>query len=186
MTRFTTTVRTDDVLQVDPDAVWQAMGDPDLLALLAPAVAAITPGDGQRWCWRLVGISAMGVSVAPSFTERMDFDHDHRRIEFAHDPPEGKSEAAGAAGTYHLIASAEGAYVGIDLTAHVDLPLPRITRGAVEKVMARTIISGGRRFADNLLRHLGASDSRGMHVVPLDEPFPRVTAPSDPGDARSQ
>ncbi|HUG85369.1 MAG TPA: hypothetical protein VMM13_12430 [Euzebya sp.] len=188
MTRFTSTVRTDDVLHVDPDIVWQAMHDPDLLARLAPAVAQITT-HGQRWCWRLVGIKALGVSVAPSFTERMSFDdgagdggaHDcnARRIDFAHDPPPAKSEAAGATGTYHLLATDRGTYVGLELTAHVDLPLPGIARGAVQKVMARTIVSGGQRFADNLLRHLDIS-SRGMLVVPLDVAFPRATTDARP------
>lgn len=180
MTRFTTTVRTDDVLDVDPDLVWQAMKDPDLLARLAPAIAEITP-NGDRWCWRLVGINALGVSAAPSFTERMRYDEANRRIEFAHDPPDGKSEAAGATGTYHLIATDEGAYVGIDLTAHVDLPLPGMTRGAVQKVMERTIVTGGKRFADNLLVHLGNVSSRGMQVVPTDASFPRATAQVTPG-----
>lgn len=175
MTRFTTTVRTDDLLHVEADAVWQAMNDPDLLARLAPAVARITT-HGERWCWRLKGINALGVSVAPSFTERMTFDDAARRIDFAHDPPQGKSEAAGATGTYHLVATEDGAYVGIDLTAHVDLPLPRMVTGAVENVMTRTIVSGGQRFADNLLRHLGVMRSRGMQVVPLDVTFPRVDA----------
>lgn len=174
MTRFTTTVRTDDVLDVDPDVLWKAMKDPDLLAQLAPAIAEITT-DGDRWCWRLVGINAVGVSAAPSFTERMRYDEGNRRIEFAHDPPDGKSEAAGATGTYHLISTDEGAYVGIELTAHVDLPLPGMARGAVQKVMARTIVTGGKRFADNLLAHLGDVSSRGMQVVPKDAAFPRAT-----------
>lgn len=179
MTRFTTTVRTDDIVHADPDAVWAAMGDPALLARLTPAVAEITRTDGDRWCWRLVGINALGVTAAPSFTERMTYDHERRRIDFAHDPPDGKSEAAGAAGTYHLIRTDEGVYVGIDLTAHVDLPLPRLARRAVETVMARTIVSGGGRFADGLLRHLGAT-ARGMQVVPEDAEFPRVPASAAP------
>ncbi|WP_370328118.1 SRPBCC family protein [Euzebya sp.] len=173
MARFTTTVRTDDVFDADPADVWSVMQDPDALADLAPTVASITT-DGDRWCWRLVGISALGVSAAPSFTERMRYDHDDRRIDFAHDPPAGKSEAAGASGTYHLREVDAGTYVAIELTAHVDLPLPSMMGGAVRRVMDRAIVLGGQRFADNLLRHLGVTESRGMEVVAHDVPFPRT------------
>lgn len=173
MTRFRTTVRTDDIVQVEPDRIWSVLHDPDLLAELTPAVAQITT-DGDRWCWRLVGINAMGVSAAPSFTERMSFDEDARRIDFRHDPPAGKSEAAGATGTYHLIVTADGTYVGIELTAHVDLPLPKLAGGAVRGVMDRTIVAGGQRFADRLMAHLHITRSRGIQVVPPDAAWPRV------------
>lgn len=174
MTRFTTTVRTDDILDVDAAAVWAVMTDPGLLADLTPAVAEITPLDGDLWCWRMVGIDAMGISVAPSFTERMAFDHDRRTITFEHAPPDGKTEAAGARGTYVLLDTDAGAYVGIDLTAHVDLPLPRMAGPAVRKVMDKTIVAGGGRFADKLMAHLGVTRSRGLQVVPADSRWPRA------------
>jgi hypothetical protein len=181
MTRFTTTVRTDDVLDTSADAVWDVMRDPALLADLTPAVAEIT-ADGDRWCWRMVGISALGVSVSPTFTVRMRFEEraalpggrSARRIDFAHDPAQGSREAAGATGTWLAVDTPAGAYVGIDLTAHVDLPLPRAMSRPVTAVMERTIVTGGARFARNLMAHLGVPSSRGMQVV--DEGWPRVDA----------
>ena len=173
MTRFTTTVRTDDVMHTDAQTVWTAMQDPDLLASLAPAIAAITPLDGDRWCWQMVGISAMGVSVAPSFTERMVFDEEAMRIDFEH-APSGSKEAAGAKGTWLAQDVDGGAYVGIELIAHVDLPLPKMAKGAVTSVMDRTIVAGGQRFARNLMEHLGVKSNRGMEVVPNGRAWPRI------------
>jgi carbon monoxide dehydrogenase subunit G len=174
MTRFTTTVRTDDIMDTSADAVWAAMHDPDLLAELAPAVAAIAT-DGDTWCWRMGGISALGMSVAPSFTERMVFDEAAKRIEFEHAPPPGSNEAAGASGTWLAVDTPAGAYVGIELTAHVDLPLPRAAGRAVRAVMERTIVHGGQRFARNLMAHLGVTASRGMQVVDAAD-WPRVAS----------
>ena len=64
------------------------------LLVTATAADGITV-DGDRWCWHLSGIRALGVEVAPSFTERMTFGAPSR-IEFRHDPPPGAVERAGA------------------------------------------------------------------------------------------
>jgi hypothetical protein len=97
-------------------------------------------------------IPVLGVSVAPSFTERMTFD-EPRRIDFTHDPESGQ-EKAGVEGTYELEEVEGGTRLSIDLDICVDLPLPGIARGAVERAMRGVIAAMGRRFAANLLRHL--------------------------------
>ena len=54
-------------------SLWAVLSSPSRLAELTPLVSAIT-ADGDRWCWQLRSISALGVTVAPSFVEQMGFD----------------------------------------------------------------------------------------------------------------
>lgn len=139
-------------------AIWAVLTDPDRLAGLTPLVKAITV-DGDRWCWKMSGISALGVEVAPSFTERMTFEP-QERIEFRHEPPPGATERAGADGTYTLQALGDDATrLAIDITISVELPLPRAARRAVERVMATTMDRTGAQFAENLYRELGLDPS---------------------------
>lgn len=156
MTRFEATNRSREVVAAERERIWQVLTDPQLLAELAPLVADIS-AQGDRWCWQLAGISAMGVSVAPSFTERMDFTP-QERIEFTHaPPPDGPPERAGADGVYELADAEGGTLLSIELTIHVDLPLPRMARGGVERVMAASMERTGDAFARNLLDHLGVT-----------------------------
>ena len=99
MTRFSARDRSTEVVQSDRAALWAALTDPDLLPRLTPYLHSID-ADGDRWRWNMARIPVLGVSVAPSFTERMTFD-EPRRIEFKHDP-ESEQEKAGVEGTYEL------------------------------------------------------------------------------------
>ena len=154
MTRFQNrNVSTGD-LPVSPETIWGVLTDPHLLAELTPLIKAIT-ADGDRWCWQLSGISALGVSVAPSFTERMVFTP-HERIEFHHEPPPGADERAGVQGEYTIAPLPDGGVrLCVDLTMWVDLPLPRLSRRAVERIMAESMQRTGDRFAANLYAPLG-------------------------------
>ncbi len=119
----------------DRDAIWQILTDPDRLAALTPLVASID-ADGDAWCWKLGGISALGVTVAPAFTERMTFT-DRERIEFRHDPPAGSDQKSGAEGVYTLAdAPGGGTRLSVDITITAEVPLPKVAKRAVEKVMA--------------------------------------------------
>ncbi len=151
MTRFTARDRSTEVVQADQGALWKALTDPDLLPRLTPYLHSID-ADGDRWRWNMARIPVLGVSVAPSFTERMTFD-EPRRIEFKHDP-ESAQEKAGVEGTYELEEVDGGTRLAIDIDICVDLPLPGVARGAVERAMRGVIAAMGRRFASNLLRHL--------------------------------
>lgn len=139
-------------------AIWAILTDPDRLAAITPLVRSIE-ADGDLWCWQLTGISALGVKVAPSFVERMEFTQ-AERIEFAPAPPPGTEERGGATGTYRLsdVVLADdvaGTHLTIDITIEADLPLPQVSRRAVEKVMATTMERTGARFARNLYDQLG-------------------------------
>jgi hypothetical protein len=128
--------------------------DPDALTEMTPMLAGITV-DGDRWCWRLGGIHALGIDFAPSFTERMVF-HAPSRIEFHHEPPPGARERAGADGVYELAERGpDCTHLSIDLTIHVDLPLPALSRRAVERVMTSTMARTGDVFAERLAHRLG-------------------------------
>jgi carbon monoxide dehydrogenase subunit G len=151
MTRFSARDRSTEVVQADQGALWKALTDPDLLPRLTPYLHSID-AEGDLWRWNMARIPVLGVSVAPSFTERMTFD-EPRRIDFTHDPESGQ-EKAGVEGTYELEEVEGGTRLSIDLDICVDLPLPGIARGAVERAMRGVIAAMGRRFAANLLRHL--------------------------------
>jgi len=149
---------------VPRSAVWEVLTDPGCLTEMTPLLDGITV-DGDRWCWQLSGIRALGVEVAPSFTEQMTF-VEPSRITFRHAPPAGQTERAGADGIYELTeVGPDRTHLSIDLTLHVDLPLPKLSRRAVERVMASSMARTGEVFAERLYRHLGvdpASIGDGM------------------------
>ena len=152
-------------------AIWEVLTDPDVLAELTPLLEGITV-NGDHWCWKLGGIKALGVEVAPSFTEHMTFD-EPSRIVFRHDPPAGATERAGAEGVYDLIERGPDAtQLSIDITLHVELPLPALSRRAVERVMSSTMARTGDVFGQRLYRRLGIDPS----TVIVD---PAVAAPVD-------
>ncbi len=154
MTAFSSRNVSEAEVPVARQAVWEVLRSPSELARLTPLVDRIT-ADGDRWRWQLAGISALGVTVAPSFTERMVFEDGHR-ILFRHDPPAGTEERAGADGVYELTELGPASTrLFIDLTLCAVLPLPSLSRRAVERVMAATMQRTGDRFADNLYAHLG-------------------------------
>lgn len=153
MTTFTTRNDSTEAIAAPREQVWATMTDPDLLAELTPLIDRIEE-DGDHWRWCLASIEALGVSIAPCFTVEMTFD-EPERIAFEHDPPAGASEPAGANGYYDLIDIEQGTVLDIDMTMHVELPLPRMARGAVERIMDRTTQMHGDRFFQNLLDHLG-------------------------------
>jgi len=145
--------------------IWRVLTDAPLLARLTPLVKRID-ADGSTWVWHLAGISALGVTVAPTFTEQMTFT-EPSEIVFAHRPPDGRSERAGANGVYRLTELDAGrTRLGIDITLCVELPLPRLSRRVVEGVMAASMQRTGDRFAINLYDHLGI-DPAAVDVAPV-------------------
>lgn len=155
MTRFEASDQSSMVVPAPRDEIWRVLTDPDVLADLTPLLARID-ARGDQWTWHMAGISALGVEVAPSFTETMTF-VEGRRIDFSHTPPPGSRERSGADGLYLLDDAGDGTELGVDITIHVDLPLPSLSRSAVQRVMSQTMRRTGDRFHDNLLAHLGVS-----------------------------
>lgn len=164
MTCFQTRNVSSGDMPVARSAVWEVLTDPRCLTEMTPLLAGISV-DGDRWCWQLSGIKALGVEVAPSFTEHMVFE-EPARITFRHTPPAGQVERAGADGVYQLTeAGPDRTHLSIDITLHVDLPLPAMSRRAVERVMASSMARTGDVFAERLYRRLGvdpASIGDGM------------------------
>lgn len=158
MTAFSSRNQSTADVPASQEAIWEVLSDPDALARLTPLVRAIT-ADGDLWCWQLGGISALGLSVEPAFTERMTFT-DGTCIRFRPDPPFGDGQRAGATGTYELSERDDGVTnLAIDITIEVDLPLPKLSAKAVERVMATTMARTGDRFARNLYEQLGLDPS---------------------------
>lgn len=144
--------------------IWAALTDPELLARTTPLLDDIST-DGDRWCWQLSGISAMGIEIAPSFTERMTFDP-QERITFRHEPPAGAHERAGADGVYDLSAMDDGGTkLSIDITLHVELPLPALSKRAVQRVMSSSMKRTGDIFAERLYEHLGVDPSQTVSTT---------------------
>lgn len=152
MNRFRAHNSSEANLRSAPDRVWDVLTDPELLPRLTPYLKRIEV-DGDRWTWHLTRIPVMSATITPTFTEVMTFE-EPTRIVFAHDPAK-TDERTGVEGTYLLTPAGSGTHVAIDLEIWCDLPLPRISRIAVETVMGGVVAAMGKRFAANMLRHLG-------------------------------
>ena len=141
------------IVPVTADRIWTQISDPVSLTALTPLVRSIAV-DGDLWRWQLSGIEALGVSVAPEFTERMEL-VEARLIRFSHQPSADEHERAGAAGTYELTPQGDGTRLKVDIALTVELPLPRLSAVAVERVMKASMQRTGKRFAINLYHRLG-------------------------------
>lgn len=154
MTWFSARTISASTVPVSSDQIWDVLTDPTTLAELTPLVRSIE-ASGSQWLWTLKGIEALGTKIEAAFTETMTFT-DQRQIIFAHDPPPGKREHAAVDGTYNLTdAGPDATDLEIDLKLSVDLPLPRLSRFAVEKVIQSTMRLTGEHFATNLYERLG-------------------------------
>jgi hypothetical protein len=58
-------------------------------------------------------------------------------------------------GEYHLEEAGSGTRVSIELGVSVELPFPKAMRRPVEGAIRAVMAGMGKRFAHNLLRHLG-------------------------------
>ncbi len=157
MNRFRARNTSTATLRSEPKRVWDVLTDPELLPVLTPYLKRIevdsTPDGPERWTWHLTHIPVMSATVTPVFTEVMTFD-EPTHIGFTHDPTKTQ-ERTGVEGTYELTPVGTGTRVAIDLRIWCDLPLPRLSRPAVETVMHGVVSLMGKRFAANMLRHLG-------------------------------
>lgn len=152
MATFTASTSSTAVVAAERAAIWRTLTDPTLLPRLTPYLDKISV-DGDHWHWEMARLPVLSVSLAPSFTERMDFDPE-QRIDFTHSPPAGTTEKAAAEGSYALEDHPEGTRLSIDLTLQVDLPLSRASGPAVQRVMRGVMDRMGEKFATNLMRHL--------------------------------
>jgi len=140
------------------EELWQLITDPDTLANLTPLIRSIE-APGSTWTCTLNGVEALGLRVEAEFTERMEFT-DHRQIVFSHDPPAAEREWAGVAGIYDFDPVDDHTTgLKVDLTLSVDLPLPRLSRAAVEPIILSTMRITGQKFASNLYELLGLDPS---------------------------
>ena len=146
------------------DAIWGLLTDPKMLSAMTPLVRSIE-ASGDRWEWTLHGIEGLGLKVEATFTERMEFSaspdfNDGARIVFTHEPPDGQRERAAVEGIYDLTApDGRTTDLKVDLTLRADLPLPRVSRPAVERIMLTSMRATGERFAVNLYERLDLDPS---------------------------
>ncbi|WP_432476811.1 SRPBCC family protein [Nocardioides sp. GXQ0305] len=134
------------------EAVWELLVDPDQIARMTPLVHSIEVDEQERWVWHLHKVPLLGRGVDLTMTQEMDFTPTSR-IDFRH-PPLGPRSRAGAEGHY-LLAPVHGATrLEIDLTVRVQLPVPGVTRAAVQPAIHGVLVQMGHRFATNLLAEL--------------------------------
>jgi carbon monoxide dehydrogenase subunit G len=156
VTRFTAGTEASAVITASREEVWALLEDPDAIAEMTPFVERIT-ADGDHWTWSLSGLDVLGVSVAPTFTERMHFE-EPSRIEFRHDPPEGAHERSAVEGWYDLAEHEQGTHLRTSLDITLDLPLPKLSSRAVTATMRGVVAKMGDRFSENLLQRLHARE----------------------------
>ena len=95
---------------------------------------------------------------------------DERQIRFEHTPPPGSHERTGVEGVYDLTPlEGDETVLRVDLTLSVDLPLPRLSAPAVERVLRTSMRITGQRFAENLYELLGL-DPADVDVIEVPEP----------------
>jgi len=152
MTRFSARNSSAATLKSSRKDVWDALTDPVLLPKLTPYLHRIDV-DGDRWTWNVAKIPLLGRSIGTTFTEVMTFE-EPRRIAYTHDP-ERTEEHSAVEGEYILEEVGQGTRVSIELGVTVELPFANMTRPAVQAGMRAVMALMGRRFASNLLRHLG-------------------------------
>ena len=155
MNRFSATNESEAVVAADRADIWAVLTSPIMLPKLTPLLTKID-ADGDLWRWHLIRLNVLGVGVGSEFTERMKFE-DGKRIDYFHEPPAGSNERTGAEGWYVLSDHKDGTHLAISLTLNVELPLPRASKGVVQRVMAQTMQRTGDRFSVNLYKHLGIS-----------------------------
>lgn len=152
MTWFVVSDESEAIVNASREDVWAILTDPEALVRMTPLVRGIDV-DGDHWIWKIGSISALGQKLEPHFTEKMTFT-EKERIEFRHDPPQGKNEPAGVDGSYELADADGGTKLAINFTVGVRLPLPnaaaRPVRGVVEGVLSRM----GNGFAEALEKEL--------------------------------
>jgi carbon monoxide dehydrogenase subunit G len=157
VTRFSATTFSEATVPAPRADIWALLTDPDTLVRLTPLLRRIET-DGDVWSWHLIEISALGISIRPSFTEQMTF-RPTERIDYVHQPPAGTTERQGADGWYELTEVPGGTHLAISLTLHIDLPLSGLARPAVTRVMKATMQRTGDRFSANMLHELGITPS---------------------------
>lgn len=154
MTAFSASTTAEAIVPVERDQVWEILVDPTLVARFTPFVSSIVE-DGEHWIWTLAGLKVAGRSFGATFTEKMTLE-DGVRIEFTHDPPSGAKERAGVHGWYALSDHPGGGVrLETSLEICIDLPLPKLSGGAVRSTMKGVMHQMGDRFSKNLLDHLG-------------------------------
>ncbi|MCW2712812.1 MAG: Polyketide cyclase / dehydrase and lipid transport [Marmoricola sp.] len=152
MTRFTACNKSAASLKSSRKHIWDALTDPVLLPKLTPYLNRIDV-DGDRWTWHVTKVPVLGKNIGSTFTEVMTFD-EPKRIGFEHDP-QRTDEKTEVQGEYDLEEEGTGTRVSIELGVTVELPFPQAMRRPVEGAIAAVMAGMGRRFAHNLLRHLG-------------------------------
>ncbi len=153
MATFTARNQSSATLRSPRSEVWATLADARLMAKMTPYVTSIDV-EGEKWLWRMGTIPVLGISVAPRFTELMEF-HPQERIDFRHDPSR-TDEMTAVEGTYLLAERTDGGTdVSIDLEIACTLPLPGLARPAVQGVMMQVVKHMGVVFSRNLLKHLG-------------------------------
>lgn len=152
MTTFTATNKSSATLTSSRADVWDALTDATLLPKLTPYLQRIDV-DRDRWTWHVTRVPLLGRNIGSIFTEVMTFD-EPQRIRFEPDP-QRTEEQTSVHGEYHLEEAGSGTRVSIELRVSVELPFPKAMRRPVEGAIAAVMAGMGRRFATNLLRHLG-------------------------------
>lgn len=153
MTAFLQSTTAEAVVPVEREKIWEVLTDPAMVARFTPFVTEIVERDGH-WIWTMSGLKVLGKGFSATFTEKMTLD-EMTRIEFTHDPPDGRGEKAAVNGFYALKDVDGGTHLETSLEVCTDLPLPKVSGGAVRGTMKGVMAGMGDRFSKNLLDHFG-------------------------------
>lgn len=145
-------VRRSREIAAERERVHQTVADTPTVAELIPRVQTATPLGPDTWRWTLEEHHALGHTVQPAFTVRIE-DHAPSGVRFVHQPDPGAPDGRAGGGITLVAASSEATTATVDVEVSLDLPIPRLIRGAARALIELEV----RRSVD---RFLAALDER--------------------------
>lgn len=138
------------------DAVFALLADVPRSVAHFPEVESIAESGGA-WFWRLRELGAGPLRFQAVYANRYHVQAAERRVWWEHVPGVGNARIEGR---WVLTPEGEGTRIAMDASYRLATPFPRVTRAAVEAVVAREqarLVDG---YLENLVRSLEGGDGR--------------------------
>lgn len=148
-------VERDRHLDAPREHVHEVVRDIPTVARLIPRVDHAEELDGGAWRWVVEEHHALGYTVQPAFTVRIEADPP-RTVRFVHEP-DHDAPAGRTGGGITLDASGPARTVAtVEIRVDLDLPIPRLLRGPARSLIELEVRRSVDRFLANLADEVAA------------------------------